>query len=57
VGAGTGNPLTGNYRTKDGRHIQLMFLQGDRYWRSSAELSAAKTSSKTPLCRFGRAAS
>jgi crotonobetainyl-CoA:carnitine CoA-transferase CaiB-like acyl-CoA transferase len=26
------NPLTGNYRTKDGRHIQLMFLQGDRYW-------------------------
>ena len=26
------NPLTSNYRTKDGRHIQLMFLQGDRYW-------------------------
>jgi crotonobetainyl-CoA:carnitine CoA-transferase CaiB-like acyl-CoA transferase len=26
------NPLTGNYRTSDGRHIQLMFLQGDRYW-------------------------
>jgi crotonobetainyl-CoA:carnitine CoA-transferase CaiB-like acyl-CoA transferase len=26
------NPLTGNYRTRDGRHIQLMFLQGDRYW-------------------------
>ena len=26
------NPLTGNYRTKDGRHIQLMFLQADRYW-------------------------
>ena len=26
------NPLVGNYRTKDGRHIQLMFLQGDRYW-------------------------
>jgi crotonobetainyl-CoA:carnitine CoA-transferase CaiB-like acyl-CoA transferase len=26
------NPLTGNFRTKDGRHIQLMFLQGDRYW-------------------------
>jgi crotonobetainyl-CoA:carnitine CoA-transferase CaiB-like acyl-CoA transferase len=26
------NPLTGTYRTKDGRHIQLMFLQGDRYW-------------------------
>lgn len=26
------NPLIGNYRTKDGRHIQLMFLQADRYW-------------------------
>ena len=26
------NPLTVSYRTKDGRHIQLMFLQGDRYW-------------------------
>ncbi|MGV0740531.1 CoA transferase [Mycobacterium syngnathidarum] len=26
------NPLTGTYRTRDDRHIQLMFLQGDRYW-------------------------
>jgi crotonobetainyl-CoA:carnitine CoA-transferase CaiB-like acyl-CoA transferase len=26
------NPLTGTYRTKDGRHIQLVFLQPDRYW-------------------------
>jgi crotonobetainyl-CoA:carnitine CoA-transferase CaiB-like acyl-CoA transferase len=26
------NPVVGNYRTKDGRHIQLMFLQPDRYW-------------------------
>jgi crotonobetainyl-CoA:carnitine CoA-transferase CaiB-like acyl-CoA transferase len=26
------NPLTSTYRTKDDRHIQLMFLQGDRYW-------------------------
>ena len=26
------NPLVGAYRTKDGRHIQLVFLQGDRYW-------------------------
>ena len=26
------NPLTGSYRTKDGRHVQLVFLQGDRYW-------------------------
>jgi crotonobetainyl-CoA:carnitine CoA-transferase CaiB-like acyl-CoA transferase len=26
------NPLTATYRTKDDRHIQLMFLQADRYW-------------------------
>jgi crotonobetainyl-CoA:carnitine CoA-transferase CaiB-like acyl-CoA transferase len=26
------NPLVGMYRTKDGRHIQLVFLQPDRYW-------------------------
>ncbi len=26
------NPLIGSYRTKDGRHIQLVFLQPDRYW-------------------------
>jgi len=26
------NPLTGTYRTADGRFIQLMFLQPDRYW-------------------------
>ncbi|MEU1980994.1 CoA transferase [Nocardia sp. NPDC019395] len=26
------NPLVGAYRTKDGRHIQLVFLQADRYW-------------------------
>ena len=26
------SPLTATYRTKDGRHVQLMFLQGDRYW-------------------------
>lgn len=32
------NPLTGNYRTKDGRHVQLMFLQGDRYWAEFCRL-------------------
>jgi crotonobetainyl-CoA:carnitine CoA-transferase CaiB-like acyl-CoA transferase len=35
AGAGRGpafNPLVGNYRTSDGRHVQLMFLQPDRYW-------------------------
>lgn len=26
------NPLVGMYRTKDDRHIQLVFLQPDRYW-------------------------
>lgn len=26
------NPLVGVYQTKDGRHIQLVFLQPDRYW-------------------------
>jgi crotonobetainyl-CoA:carnitine CoA-transferase CaiB-like acyl-CoA transferase len=26
------NPLVGSYRTSDGRHIQLVFLQPDRYW-------------------------
>jgi crotonobetainyl-CoA:carnitine CoA-transferase CaiB-like acyl-CoA transferase len=32
------NPLTGTYRTRDLRHIQLMFLQGDRYWPAFARL-------------------
>jgi crotonobetainyl-CoA:carnitine CoA-transferase CaiB-like acyl-CoA transferase len=26
------NPVMAGYRTKDGRHIQLVFLQPDRYW-------------------------
>ncbi len=26
------NPLVGSYRTRDGRHIQLVFLEADRYW-------------------------
>lgn len=26
------NPLVGNYRTKDGRYLQLVLLQADRYW-------------------------
>ena len=26
------NPIVGSYRTKDGRHISLVFLQPDRYW-------------------------
>jgi crotonobetainyl-CoA:carnitine CoA-transferase CaiB-like acyl-CoA transferase len=26
------NPLYGAYRTSDGRHVQLVFLESDRYW-------------------------
>ena len=26
------NPLVGTYRSADGRHVSLVFLQGDRYW-------------------------
>jgi len=35
MAVGTGgyvNPLVGSYRTQDGRHIQLVFLEADRYW-------------------------
>jgi crotonobetainyl-CoA:carnitine CoA-transferase CaiB-like acyl-CoA transferase len=28
----TPNPLVGTYRTKDGRHVNLVFLEADRYW-------------------------
>jgi crotonobetainyl-CoA:carnitine CoA-transferase CaiB-like acyl-CoA transferase len=29
----TPNPLVGSYRTKDGRHVMLVFLEADRYWK------------------------
>ncbi|HEY8527567.1 MAG TPA: CoA transferase [Acidimicrobiales bacterium] len=32
------NPLVGSYRTKDGRHIQLVFLESDRYWPAFCRL-------------------
>jgi crotonobetainyl-CoA:carnitine CoA-transferase CaiB-like acyl-CoA transferase len=32
------NPVVGAYRTKDGRHIQLVFLQADRYWAAFCRL-------------------
>ena len=32
------NPLVATYRTKDQRHIQLMFLQADRYWAAFCDL-------------------
>lgn len=30
--SGGPNPLVGAYRTKDERHVQLVFLESDRYW-------------------------
>jgi crotonobetainyl-CoA:carnitine CoA-transferase CaiB-like acyl-CoA transferase len=35
---GTANPVVAAYRTQDGRHIQLMFLESDRYWKPFCEL-------------------
>ena len=32
------NPLVGTYRTADGRHIQLVFLESDRYWSPLCDL-------------------
>ncbi len=32
------NPLVGAYRTKDGRHIRLVFLEADRYWPNFCRL-------------------
>lgn len=32
------NPLVAPYRTKDGRHIQLVFLESDRYWADFCRL-------------------
>jgi crotonobetainyl-CoA:carnitine CoA-transferase CaiB-like acyl-CoA transferase len=32
------NPLVGSYRTKDGRHIALVFLESDRYWAPFCEI-------------------
>jgi crotonobetainyl-CoA:carnitine CoA-transferase CaiB-like acyl-CoA transferase len=37
-GRGAFNPLVGSYRTGDGRHIQLVFLEGDRYWAEFCRL-------------------
>lgn len=32
------NPLSGTYRTKDDRHVQLVFLESDRYWADFCRL-------------------
>ena len=60
------NPLVGTYRTKDGRHIQLVFLQADRYWADFCrligrddlvedprfvDLAARRANSRMPACR------
>ncbi len=42
------NPLVGAYRTKDGRHIQLVFLQPDRYWFDFCRLIGRKDLSDDP---------
>ena len=34
----TFNPAVGPYRTKDARHIQLVFLESDRYWAPFCEV-------------------
>jgi crotonobetainyl-CoA:carnitine CoA-transferase CaiB-like acyl-CoA transferase len=34
----TANPLTGAFRTSDGRTLQLVMLQSDRYWAPLCEL-------------------
>ena len=43
------NPLVGTYRTKDGRHIQLVFLQGDRYWAEFCALVGREDLATDPL--------
>ena len=42
------NPLVGVYRTKDGRHIQLVFLQPDRYWAEFCQLIGRQDLSEDP---------
>ena len=50
------NPLVG-LPTKDGRHIQLVFLEGDRYWPTSAACrprgSAGRSALRRPRRRGG----
>jgi crotonobetainyl-CoA:carnitine CoA-transferase CaiB-like acyl-CoA transferase len=42
------NPLVGSFRTSDGRHVQLVFLQGDRYWAGLCELLGRKDLATDP---------
>jgi crotonobetainyl-CoA:carnitine CoA-transferase CaiB-like acyl-CoA transferase len=38
TGGGARNPLTGNYKTKDGRWLSFTCLQAGKYWPSACEL-------------------
>ena len=49
------NPLVGTYRTKDGRHIQLVFLQPDRYWAELCQLMGRDDLAADPRFRDIRA--
>jgi crotonobetainyl-CoA:carnitine CoA-transferase CaiB-like acyl-CoA transferase len=45
---GVSNPLTITYRTSDGRHISLMMLSSDRYWRPFCETIGAPALADDP---------
>ncbi len=55
------NPLVGTYRTSDGRHLQLVYLQGDRYWAdlctalgtAGADRRSAVRRHGCPPCQLG----
>jgi crotonobetainyl-CoA:carnitine CoA-transferase CaiB-like acyl-CoA transferase len=49
--AAPGNPLTGNYRTADGRFLQLSMLQPARYWPEFCRLMGIDQAADDP--RFG----
>ncbi|OBG92456.1 carnitine dehydratase [Mycobacterium sp. E136] len=46
--AAPGNPLTGGYRTADGRHIQLSMLQPTRYWSEFCGLMGLEQYAEDP---------
>ncbi len=45
------NPLVGTYRTSDGRHISLVFLEGDRFWAPFCNVLGREDLAADP--RFG----
>ena len=55
-GSGYVNPLVGSYRTKDGRHIQLVFLEADRYWADFCRRARARRPGRRPPLRRSRGA-